>query len=1233
MFARQSRFPDNRHSISALLVLCVATMLVGTLALVGSMPTRAASQERSAYIGSDVQKAAATGAPGAPGAPKAPLTDTSMIAYTGAGQSGDDIFVINPDGSEQLNLTNSAADEFMPAWSPDASKIAFAGIREVPFANTDIFVMNADGANRINLTNDQDYQQYYPTWSSDGDKIAFEQQGEIFTINANGSGRVNLTNTPGFEESDPNWSHDGLKIAYYSLFGDIWVMNANGTNQVLLASNAYGPDWSSDDTHIAFSRYDEATCISSAIWVMNANGTNAHIIDCPPGTVRDFDPTWSWDDTKIAFARQPNSMAAAGGSADIWVMDANSTNQVNVTNGTTGDSREPDWGLGGRRSIVQVKDEDGNLIQDAEVYRDSLLLGRSNSRGIVNLPAPELDEHLIARSLVHTGDSPKPNHDGWSYHVWLTNVTQENDGNQTTYTITDTNKITQTVVLKRDNAQIGLNIVGSVSYNATQDNLADIAAGLKKASEFLFDVTDGQMFFEKLTLYENKENYVDADMQFDAWQWPAATFSGIFSPTGHLHLPGPGFNGKAYTGGWHQTKGFRTFAHEFGHYALGAHDEYQVLDGQGGSAMCTLDQISVLESRRASIMDTQFRSTELCADNNHNPETEQGQVLHESVWATFVRNWRDAGSNPRWTLRTPISRGAVNPGPSSLLVINNIDTTIVGSLWVACSRPLIASVYWNDNGTHRYLKGIGVFLDVEHPIGMVIEGNTDSKGAATIYGAAPGDEVSAAGSVPSIPNVFYAARAPVANCSNPIELELKPINGSPSTAASNGNVPSAFNTFWLTSKLNRALGTVTISVHFDGEPASAPSVSLSQDGGELRPVSLTYDPRAYTYSGSTPYDPAHALRFLASAAVDAPSGNVISAYNLSGAEYQVSGPFIGDGVQQVPQTLPPPEWWEIFSSEDMVSLSVNSTSMADGSGVMVVETDMPPGTPPDLLAVGGPYSIEGDNPITGQVGASLNFQAELFCGLQEGSIAVYQYDLTNGTWTALPTNLNTDWNRAYASLSQWGIYAVFAQPNTVATFSDVPEGSTFFNYVQWIACHRIASGYSDGTFGVGNNATRGQISKMVALAYNWNLEPLQDGGYSFADVPPDHTFYLHIESAYRMGVLGGYPCGGEGEPCDDRDRPYFRPGNNATRGQIAKILSSASIFTEPAVGQTFEDVPSTHTFYQYVERMSSRGIIGGYPCGGEQEPCGPENRPYFRPGNNATRGQLSKMIYLTLQPR
>jgi hypothetical protein len=90
------------------------------------------------------------------------------------------------------------------------------------------------------------------------------------------------------------------------------------------------------------------------------------------------------------------------------------------------------------------------------------------------------------------------------------------------------------------------------------------------------------------------------------------------------------------------------------------------------------------------------------------------------------------------------------------------------------------------------------------------------------------------------------------------------------------------------------------------------------------------------------------------------------------------------------------------------------------------------------------------------------------------------------------------------------------------------------------------------------------------------------------------------------------------------NRPYFRPNNNVTRGQLSKITSGAAGWTETPTGQTF---------YLYVERMATRSIISGYPCGGVGEPCvTPGNRPYFRPNNTVTRGQASKMVASAFYP-
>jgi hypothetical protein len=81
-------------------------------------------------------------------------------------------------------------------------------------------------------------------------------------------------------------------------------------------------------------------------------------------------------------------------------------------------------------------------------------------------------------------------------------------------------------------------------------------------------------------------------------------------------------------------------------------------------------------------------------------------------------------------------------------------------------------------------------------------------------------------------------------------------------------------------------------------------------------------------------------------------------------------------------------------------------------------------------------------------------------------------------------------------------------------------------------------------------------------------------------------------------------------------------------------VSNAAAFNDaiPETQQTFTDVPSNNTFYLWIERMVAHGVINGYPCGGTGEPCDGQNRPYFRWGANATRGQTSKIVANTFFP-
>ena len=173
------------------------------------------------------------------------------------------------------------------------------------------------------------------------------------------------------------------------------------------------------------------------------------------------------------------------------------------------------------------------------------------------------------------------------------------------------------------------------------------------------------------------------------------------------------------------------------------------------------------------------------------------------------------------------------------------------------------------------------------------------------------------------------------------------------------------------------------------------------------------------------------------------------------------------------------------------------------------------------------------------------------------------------------------------------------------SFTDVQPGSTFYRYVQCLACRDVIGGYSDGTFRPNADVTRGQLSKIVANAAGFDEAVT---GQTFTDVPPSHTFYLYIERMARRGIINGYSDG------------TFRPGNNATRGQIAKIVSNSAGFSWEPTGQTFTDVPTSSPFYVFVERLAHEGVIGGYSDG------------TFRPQNNATRGQVSKFVSISFFP-
>ncbi|HYP21204.1 MAG TPA: S-layer homology domain-containing protein, partial [Chloroflexia bacterium] len=207
------------------------------------------------------------------------------------------------------------------------------------------------------------------------------------------------------------------------------------------------------------------------------------------------------------------------------------------------------------------------------------------------------------------------------------------------------------------------------------------------------------------------------------------------------------------------------------------------------------------------------------------------------------------------------------------------------------------------------------------------------------------------------------------------------------------------------------------------------------------------------------------------------------------------------------------------------------------------------------------------------------------------------------------------------------------------TFTDVHAGDFFYNGATYLAAISVLGGYGDPArcptgapcFLPGNNVTRGQAAKIISNAAGLgnNVPTTQQ---TFEDVAPNtNPFWLYIERMAEFGYVGGYPCGGPGEPCMPGNRPYFRWNNQLTRSQLTKILvTSNQLLTTTPDEPTFKDVPTTDPFYTYVETAYAEGLMTGYKCGGPGEECGIGSKPYFRGGADATRAQLSKMVTLTL---
>jgi dipeptidyl aminopeptidase/acylaminoacyl peptidase len=207
---------------------------------------------------------------------------------------------MNADGTNPVNLTNNAANDQEPAFSPDGSRIAFHTFRTGDGA--EVFVMNANGTNPVNITNAPGTNDTEPVWHPSGNKIAFRslRNGgiDIYLMNPDGSDLLDITpNTPNSFESQPVYNHDGTKLAFRSNRdgnNEVYTMNQDGTSQVNLSNNASYDDEPSFSVAPVAAPTDFRVDLVSAnqvrlAWTDNATNEDGFIIErCTGASCTDF---------------------------------------------------------------------------------------------------------------------------------------------------------------------------------------------------------------------------------------------------------------------------------------------------------------------------------------------------------------------------------------------------------------------------------------------------------------------------------------------------------------------------------------------------------------------------------------------------------------------------------------------------------------------------------------------------------------------------------------------------------------------------------------------------------------------------------------------------------------------------------------------------------------------------------------------------------------------------------
>ena len=266
----------------------------------------------------------------------------SKIVFTSDRDGNNEIYIMDADGANAVNLTNHPSNDRHPSWSPDGMSLAFASRRDDNAF--DIYRLDVETGDLTRLTTQGTNTR--PAWSPDGDRIAFVSDRfgdkDIMVMNADGSRQIQLT-VDVHSDDQPTWSPDGVAIAFVSDAGgrrSIYVIDSTDGSEILTLtddeSDDFLPNWLNNSTY-SLLLFTSTRGGNQDIYVIDP-ATGEHLRQITNDTSAERQPTWSDDGAAILFVSDRENE----GERNIYTMNTDGANVQRLTPLGSND-REPRW--------------------------------------------------------------------------------------------------------------------------------------------------------------------------------------------------------------------------------------------------------------------------------------------------------------------------------------------------------------------------------------------------------------------------------------------------------------------------------------------------------------------------------------------------------------------------------------------------------------------------------------------------------------------------------------------------------------------------------------------------------------------------------------------------------------------------------------------------------------------------------------------------------------------------